>query len=91
MGKQRKMGNGELRVIGLEPAFGAVLRSYRLAKNFTQEELALETGLDRGYLSRLERGMQCPTLTTVYILAHILEVPAVQFLKDIEASVKVER
>jgi DNA polymerase V len=47
----------------------------RIAAKLSQEELALESGLDRTYVSMLERGIKSPTLTTVVALAEALDVP----------------
>ena len=57
------------RVPGLEKAFGEVLRRRRRVLNLTQEELAIETGLDRTFVSLLERGLRRPSLTTIFVLA----------------------
>jgi transcriptional regulator with XRE-family HTH domain len=46
-------------------AFGKVLRDLRTAKGWTQEELAFETGLERTYVSLLERGRGQPTLAAI--------------------------
>lgn len=55
-------------------AFGLVLRECRASAGISQEELALRAGLDRTYISLLERGRRQPTLTTLFALAGILGV-----------------
>lgn len=35
---------------------GANIRKYRLKKSWSQEQLALETGLHRAYIGHIERG-----------------------------------
>ena len=57
----------------LHLAFGRVLRDFRTAAKFSQEELALECGLDRTYISLLERGLRQPSIKTVFALGHALE------------------
>ena len=37
-------------------AFGRNLRAIRKSKGFSQERLAHETGIDRSYLGKIERG-----------------------------------
>jgi len=53
-------------------AFGRVLRRQRALRDLTQETLALKSGVDRSYLSQLERGVRQPTLTTLCKLADTL-------------------
>lgn len=55
-----------------EDAFGLVLRNQRRHKGLSQESLALESGLDRTFISLLERGLRQPTLTTLIQLANSL-------------------
>lgn len=45
-------------------AFGQAVRAFRLKKGLSQEELAAAAGLDRTYISGLERGVRNPALTT---------------------------
>lgn len=58
----------------IHPAFGRVLREYRLKSKLSQEDLALEAGIDRTFVSLLERGMRQPTLKTLFRLAKVLDV-----------------
>ncbi|MCU7907156.1 MAG: helix-turn-helix domain-containing protein [Candidatus Thiodiazotropha sp. (ex Epidulcina cf. delphinae)] len=52
-----------------EEAFGDVLRELRNKKNISQETLALESELDRTFISLMERGLRQPSLTTILLLA----------------------
>jgi transcriptional regulator with XRE-family HTH domain len=49
--------------------FGQRLRALRVRKGWTQVELADYLGLDRGYISNIERGQRNITLETVQIIA----------------------
>lgn len=49
------------------------LRSRRRACGMTLDQLAAATGLNKGYLSRLERGEKGPSIATVIKLAHALD------------------
>jgi DNA polymerase V len=60
--------------------FGQVLKELRLQKGFSQEQLALESGLDRTFISMLERGIKNPTLSTVEKISKSLSVTMVQLL-----------
>ncbi len=55
-------------------AFGAAVRRLRTALTMSQEGLADAAGLDRTYVSSLERGRRNPTLTTIVKLAKALGV-----------------
>ena len=55
-------------------AFGDVLRGARTHAKLSQEGLGLSCGLDRTYLSLLERGLRQPTLTTLFALSERLGV-----------------
>jgi transcriptional regulator with XRE-family HTH domain len=57
-------------------AFGRVLRDYREKACLSQEALALEAGIDRTFVSLLERGLRQPTLETLFRLAKVLGVAA---------------
>lgn len=50
-------------------AFGTVLKARRIATGMSQELLALTTGMERSYLSRLERGLSQPTLLVLLKVA----------------------
>lgn len=55
--------------------FGSTLRKVRKAKGLSQEALAVLSGLDRTYISGLERGRRNPTLKIIGQLAATLDVP----------------
>lgn len=54
-------------------AFGHVLREQREARALSQEGLALAAGVDRTFVSQMERGIRQPTLTTLWKLAGALD------------------
>ena len=58
----------------LDHAFGKSLRKRRLAKLLSQEALALESDLSRGYISDLEMGKKDPSLFTIFKLATALQL-----------------
>ena len=53
---------------------GAHVRALRKEKEFSFDAFVEETGLGRGYISELERGMVVPTITSLAVLARALEV-----------------
>lgn len=55
--------------------FGERLRQLRREADFTFDAFVEETGLGRGYVSELERGLAVPTLITLSKIARALELP----------------
>lgn len=43
-----------------------ILLDARKNSGLTQEELAMRIGADKGYISRIERGITIPTVSTLY-------------------------
>jgi transcriptional regulator with XRE-family HTH domain len=52
--------------------FGKKLRLTRLAKGFTQEQLANELGIEISQISRIERGLINTSIITLYKISKIL-------------------
>lgn len=50
------------------------LRRIRVSQGTSQENLAIDANLDRTYVSRLERGLENPSLNTIERLASALNV-----------------
>lgn len=46
-----------------------ILLNARKNAKLTQEELAKRIGADKGYISRIERGLTIPTVSTLYRIA----------------------
>jgi transcriptional regulator with XRE-family HTH domain len=59
---------------------GARIRALRLEAAITQEKLAWESDLDKGYLSQLESGKRLPSLPVLFRLAARLEVEVADLL-----------
>lgn len=69
----------------LPKAFGTVLRELRTAVGISQEQLGFECGLDRTFISLLERGLRQPTLSTLFLLADKLQVTPSAMVERVEA------
>lgn len=65
-------------------AFGQVLRLVRTEAGLTQEKLAFEAGVQRNYISLLERGLHEPTLSTIVLLAQALNCSATSLISEVE-------
>ncbi len=55
-------------------AVGARIRALRKERAFSFDAFVEETGLGRGYISELERGLVVPSLTTLTKVARALEL-----------------
>ncbi len=58
----------------IESFFGQIVQKLRKEKKLTQEELAFRSGLDRTYISLIERGLRIPTLRTFFKLSEALGI-----------------
>lgn len=62
--------------------FGANVRVYRLAAGLSQEAVAVRMGVDRAYVSAIERGRQNATLLTIWEVAQALGVRPVDLIVE---------
>jgi transcriptional regulator with XRE-family HTH domain len=67
-------------------AFGLVLRGLRKERGLSQEALALEAGIQRNYVSLIERGVNQPTITIIFKLAAALKMKPSQVIELVEAE-----
>lgn len=56
------------------------LRRLRTERERTQEELAAKAGIERAYISRIERGLENPTVGLLARLAKALKADVSEFL-----------
>jgi transcriptional regulator with XRE-family HTH domain len=63
-------------------AFGAAVRQARTEQSISQEELAHRAGLDRSYLSSIERGAQNPGLIAISRIAGALDLPIAHLMLE---------
>ncbi len=63
--------------------FGVVLRELRREAGLTQRDLVFECGLDRTFVSLLERGLRQPSLTTLFVLAAALNVSPADIVESL--------
>jgi transcriptional regulator with XRE-family HTH domain len=66
-------------------AFGQALRELRAERGVSQETVALDAGLNRGYYSGVERGVRNVSLTNIVKIADALGVPASDVLARAES------
>ncbi|MEW4210697.1 helix-turn-helix transcriptional regulator [Priestia megaterium] len=73
-----------MEIDNIESVFGEVLQEMRKKRKMSQEKLALQSNLDRTYISMLERGARKPTITTVFKLAQVLGIKPSQLIEKVE-------
>jgi transcriptional regulator with XRE-family HTH domain len=62
--------------------FGDRVRAERLKLGLSQEKLAFDSGLDRTYISAIERGKRNLSLLNIHRLAAAFGLPTADLLKD---------
>ncbi|MDL2403161.1 helix-turn-helix domain-containing protein [Rhizobium mayense] len=65
----------------IREVFARNLKAARQAKGLSQEELAFRAGIDRTYISSLERSVYNASIDVVDRLATVLDVEASELLK----------
>ena len=68
--------------------FGAALRRVRLAAGLSQEQLGLEAGVQRNFISLIETGQNQPTIGTISRRARALGMKASQLVAEAEREPK---
>ncbi len=76
------------RDLAYQRAFGSAVRALREKLEFSQEELAHRAGLDRTYVSGIERGVRNPTLRIIRLFARELRVKPSVLLRRAEGSLQ---
>jgi transcriptional regulator with XRE-family HTH domain len=68
----------------IESAFGAVLRKHRRSAGLSQMKLAERSGVSTNFISFCERGIQHPTLNSLFLLADGLGVEPVDLIAEVQ-------
>jgi transcriptional regulator with XRE-family HTH domain len=71
-------------------AFGKVLRRLRRDRDLSQENLANAVGMERSYISKLEKGDFQPKLKTILALSDELGIRAGELLDRVEEHMEQE-
>jgi len=64
----------------LSVVIGQLIRNRRTQQKITQESLALQCGIDRSYMGRIERGEVNSTVEKLYEISNALEISAKDLL-----------
>ncbi len=65
-------------------ALGTAIRASRRERGFSQEELAYRAGLDRSYMSSVERGTQNAGILTLVQVVQALEMTMTELFAEAE-------
>ena len=76
--------------MNIEVAFGKVIRQMRKEKDISQEKLAFECGLDRTFISLIERGKRQPTLRTIQKISTYFAIKPSVIIEKTENMIKNE-
>lgn len=76
--------------LDLKRLVGRVIARHRASAEVTQEKLAEIAGLERGYISLIERGLRMPTVDTIFRLCRGLKVSPSEVIRDMETQVELE-
>lgn len=68
---------------------GKKIKTLRLKKGLTQEELGERTDLSKGYISQLERDLSSPSIETFFNILEVLGCTPKQFFDEEEREQKV--
>lgn len=70
--------------VRVQKKFGERVRSLRSKKGWSQERLALESGLGRGFMGSIERGEKAPGMLTLCKLARVFEMSLSRLVEGID-------
>ena len=68
----------------LETALSTILKNKRISSGYTQEELAFRCGIDRTYISLIEREKRNPTIHVLYSICVSLDISLSSFIQEVE-------
>ncbi|MER2027723.1 MAG: XRE family transcriptional regulator [Solibacillus sp.] len=68
---------------------GSKIKSLRIKKGLTQEELGERTDLTKGYISQLERDLNSPSIETLFNLLEVLGCSPRDFFDDTQKNEKI--
>ena len=69
--------------MNIQTQFGMRLRYLREQKGWSQEELSLTSGVNKNYISDLERGRRNPTLVVMERIAVAFDIPLSELTKGL--------
>jgi len=77
----------ESKLLSSKTSFGALIRKHRLAKGYTQQQLADKMGIQTKSISFIERGINYPSPENIFKLAQVLDISFDSIFSDIANSI----
>lgn len=71
-------------VMEIQKTIGWNIRMFRVKLGMSQEQLSFESGLDRSFVGKIERGSVNITVATMETLAKTLEVHVTQLFDEVD-------
>lgn len=68
---------------------GRKIKSLRLKKGLTQEELGERTDLTKGHISQVERDLNSPSIETLFALLEVLGTTPKEFFDEPKKNIKI--
>ncbi|HOB56002.1 MAG TPA: helix-turn-helix domain-containing protein, partial [Defluviitoga tunisiensis] len=68
---------------------GEKIKSLRIMRNMTQEELAVRSDLTKGFISQVERDLTSPTIESLEMILRALGTDLKEFFSNLENKEKV--
>ena len=66
----------------VQEKLGERIKTIRISRNMTQNQLALECEFEKASMSRIESGKSNPTVRTLFRLSTALEISIFEFFRD---------
>lgn len=76
--------NADFCKMKIQEQFGLAIKELRVQKGISQERLALETDIDRTYISDIEKGSRNISLEIIEKLANYFQLPVSELFKIVE-------
>jgi transcriptional regulator with XRE-family HTH domain len=74
----------------LRQATALVLRYFRLEAGLSQEQLARQSGIDRTYISGVERGVRNITLDSLETIVLALGITQIEFIESLQIQLNID-
>jgi transcriptional regulator with XRE-family HTH domain len=74
----------------LRQATALVLRDFRLEAGLSQEQLARQSGIDRTYISGVERGVRNITLDSLETIVLALGITQIEFIESLQIQLNID-
>ncbi len=71
----------KVKINDLKEAISLNIKKYRKAKGISQEKLALLAGMDRSYMSEIERCLANPSIEAILRISNALEINPEELFK----------